>query len=372
VDRCTATTIRRSATTTPTHSPQRDLVDFSGGDHEHAVTRLKDGCQYYNSDLAHLRRRARRALEIVFGLGPATEMAVTDYEIVVSADNNAWLEWQAMVFHYSCVRRLGYAPIIVVHGEGELRDGYRMIEATGGTIQRAPGFRRVAGDDYPPRNTAGTLACVETHAAHLVLCDPDMIFVRDERFGSLRLGRDEISVDRSSFLRVNYENREHLALACARAGVSLKTLDDHPIDGGVPVVVPTELRENLAREWLACIDLILGLPRTESFVRALHWLTSMWGLVLSVSRLGLRASTTAFAVGNVPGAPPVPEDPRQGPALIHYCYGDEVFDKREFHGPPEVCERVWWVERVGGWSLGARIREEVCAAREFYGLRVGT
>lgn len=291
------------------------------------------------------------------------------YEIVVSAENNAWLEWQAMLFHHSCIRRLARAPIIVVHGDDALREGYRLIEATGGRIQRAPSFRSLPGDDYPPRNSAGTLACVDTDAAYILLCDPDMIFLRDEDFSSLQLHPGEVSADRSNFLRVNSENRAPLELACARAGVELETLDGHPIDANVPLGVPATVRDALAHEWIECIDLILGLPRSDDFVRAVHWLTSMWAFVLAVSRLGLHAVTTDYAMTNYAGGPLLPQDSDQGPALIHYCNGDDAFEKRQFHGPPEVCAQVWQLERVDGLTAAARIREEICTARNFYDLR---
>ena len=288
---------------------------------------------------------------------------MTAYDLVVSAENDPYLEWQAMLFHHSCVRRVGRAPIVVVHGEGPLRAGYRLIEETGGRIQRAPSFRRVGEHDYPPRNAAGTLACVDTAAARVVLCDPDMIFLRG--FDAAHPEPDEIGVERSTYLRVNVRNRAHLELACTEAGVRLETLEQDPIDAGVPIVVPAELRERLARDWLHCIDLVLGLPLPET----LGWLTSMWALVLAVRRLGLRTVTSEQVVANERGAPPPRADPSEGPALLHYCYGDDAFEKRDFFGDAERCERVWQLEPLGGAGLAERLRDEVAAAHAFYGLR---
>jgi hypothetical protein len=148
---------------------------------------------------------------------------VTTLDIVVSAENNPYVEWQAMLFHFSCLRRLGRAPIVVVHGDGALLEGYRLIAATGGRIQREPSFRGDGGN-YAPRNSAGTLARVETTAERIALCDPDMIFLRDEPF---RTGT-EIAVERSTYLRVNRENRGPLTLACERAGVPLEMLETEP------------------------------------------------------------------------------------------------------------------------------------------------
>ena len=39
------------------------------------------------------------------------------FDFVVSAENNYYLAWQAMLFHFSCLKHTGRAPIIVVHGD---------------------------------------------------------------------------------------------------------------------------------------------------------------------------------------------------------------------------------------------------------------
>lgn len=288
---------------------------------------------------------------------------MTTFDVVVSAENNPYVEWQAMLFHHSCLRQLGRAPIVVVHGDGELLDGYRLIAAAGGRIQRAPSFRGDGGA-YSPRNSAGTLACCETSAERVVLCDPDMIFLRDEAFDS----QAEISVDRSTYLRVNPENREPLAVACGRAAVSIEILDAEPLDAGVPIVVSASVRKRLADEWLACIDLILDLPRTDRFVRSMWWLTSMWAFVFAVHRLGVRPATTALTIANERGARPPAADRCELPALLHYCYGDEAFDKRDFHGAFTRCADVWRLGPAVQPGLGARIRDEIVAARAFYRL----
>jgi hypothetical protein len=289
---------------------------------------------------------------------------VTSFDVVVSAENNSYIEWQALLFHHSCLRQLGQPPIVVVHGDGELRDGFRLISSYGGRVQRAPNFRHIAANDYPVRNTPGTLSVVDSDANRVVLCDPDMIFLRDEQFDT----GSEIAVERSTYLRVNSENRPTLALACEQLGVSVETLESDPSEANVPVVVAKHVRKRLAREWLACVDTILAQPQTEEFVKAVWWLTSMWGLVFALQRLRLRPAITALTVANERGAS-LPEDPHALPALVHYCYGDAIFDKRDFHGPADACARVWEVQPIAGAGLGGRIREEIASARAFYGFR---
>src|SRR3712207_2776362 len=106
------------------------------------------------------------------------------FRVVVSAENNAYMAWQCKLFHFSCVTRLGATPTFVVHDSGsDWHPGFRDIVRAGGVVRHAPGYAVTPrGFHYRPRNTPGTLL----HAADLcegaddliVLCDPDMIFVR--------------------------------------------------------------------------------------------------------------------------------------------------------------------------------------------------
>ena len=125
------------------------------------------------------------------------------YRIVVSAENTPYLAWQAKLFHFSCVSRLNDSPIFIVHEHGsKWRRDFQELADAGAIVSRAPSYRITSnGDDYAPRNTAGTLL----HAAELcsakdefiVLFDPDMIFVRQPNFsrnlsGASTYGQSEL------------------------------------------------------------------------------------------------------------------------------------------------------------------------------------
>jgi hypothetical protein len=296
------------------------------------------------------------------------------YEIVVSAENNHYMGWQAMLFHYTCLKHLGHAPLIVVHSdESRLLPEFGAIAQKGGRIQPAQNFRHHGRMDYPPRNTAGTLSCVKTDADYLVLCDPDMLFVGPPSFDRYRLATNRISVDPSaSFLRVNDDNRLVLTQACKRASLELDQLERTPITGGVPHIVPVSLRGVLSKEWLRCMDFFIENRRSDAAQskRQTPWLTSMWALVLAIHRLRLEVVSTHFAITNYYGAQPLPSRVDGEPFLIHYAYGDSIFNKRKYFGSPATCAHVWRVQ-AQGTSISETICREIAAARNFFGIRRG-
>src|ERR1043166_1897240 len=161
------------------------------------------------------------------------------FDIVVSCENNPYMVWQAMLLHYSCVRHLRQAPIVMVHTDDpSLLDGFRKIVATGGIVQTAPNYRRRGGVHYPPRNTAASLRHVESKADYLVLCDPDMLFLAAPKwpFGLLR--RRKITFDYVGYLDPDRPIfQPMLDDVCRRAGVAPERLRSPVLDGGVPHVI---------------------------------------------------------------------------------------------------------------------------------------
>src|SRR5579871_986915 len=178
------------------------------------------------------------------------------FDIVVCAENNTFMVWQAMLFHYSCIRHMQRAPIIVVHKNDEpLLKGFRQIRDSGGIVQIAPNYRCVGGVNYPPRNTAATLRHVQSEARFLVLCDPDMIFMQPVPFDDPAPTDRQISFDHLGYLVPDHpDSRPVLAEVCARAGVSLAKLHERPISGGVPHVMPRSLQRPFSDEWLHCLE----------------------------------------------------------------------------------------------------------------------
>lgn len=286
------------------------------------------------------------------------------FDFVVSTENQPYVTWQAMLFHYTCAKHMERAPIVVVHGnEGEeLMPGYDLIRERGGRVQRARNFRN-EGPEYEPRNTPGSLECVESDADYLVLCDPDMLFLRRLPLGPLRLRDDQVSFELASYLVVDDENAPALERPCRITGVELDALRARPIPGGVPHVVPAALREPLARDWLECLEAFAPEPDDDARI---YRLASMWALVLATHRLGLGAVLTTFGATNFEGDRPAPPS---GPekALLHYCYGDEEFDKRDFTTAEDERAAVWRsVARPG--TVNATICAELRAAGEYFGL----
>lgn len=272
-----------------------------------------------------------------------------EHRIIVSAENNPYMAWQAKLFHFSCLTRLAQPPVLVVHGAGgELHPDFQEVERAGGRVVRAPSYRMTAyGYAYPPRNTAGTLL----HAAELcedaddfiVLCDPDMIFVRRPQFPSALAG------DFYSYM--DYD-REFVAPACRALGLAPESVgpQKEELRCGAPYVIPAAKARDFAETWLKAIDLFP--PR--------NWENSMYAFGLTAVRLGLRVQLTSLMESNYR-----PHAGRSGD-VIHYCYGDETWSKRHYF-TEEQARRVWEPqvsaprETVLGEIL-AQIRE----ARDFY------
>src|SRR5262245_51915604 len=102
------------------------------------------------------------------------------------------MAWQCKLFHYSCVSRVGMTPTIFVHDSGHRwHPAFGDIVRTGGHVHCLSSYARTsAGHFYQPRNTAGTLieAANILRDEHLVLCDPDMIFLRKPEFEPILSG----------------------------------------------------------------------------------------------------------------------------------------------------------------------------------------
>jgi hypothetical protein len=288
------------------------------------------------------------------------------FDVVVSCENNHYLAWQAMLFHYSCVTRLKRAPIVVVHGDNRpLLAEFLRIRAKGGRIQRAPSFRRVADVDYPPRNTAGTLLCVDSQADYILLCDPDFVFLRRLPLASFRLNSNQITFEETRYMVVGRDTRPFLEGACRRAGVSISRLKRAPIPGGVPHIIPAPLKERLAREWLECEDLFLSNENGHTG-GSVPWVATMWGLVLAVHRLELNAVITRLGTTNFEGNRPLPSNGRK-PAFVHYTYGDAQFDKRWFT-TKRRARRTVWQACASPDTLNGTVCGQLRAAAKFFGL----
>ncbi|MDT4967771.1 MAG: hypothetical protein QOJ64_2508 [Acidobacteriota bacterium] len=269
--------------------------------------------------------------------------------IVVSAENNPYMAWQCKLFHFSCTTRADRTPLIIAHDtETELHPDFEEILKVGGQVRIAPNYKQTArGDIYPPRNTPATLLhavdlCQE-QIQSIVLCDPDMIFVRAPQFPST------LSGDYCSYMNYDLEcvdeARAVLRISpgsIAEAGESLRC--------GVPYSVPTKVARRLGNAWIEAIDAFP--PR--------KWEDVMYAFGLAAIRLGLEVTLTRVAEHNYWPQAMAKAD------VIHYCYGDEAWNKRQYFREDQA-RGVW--ESPGEAQPGTILSEifsQIREAREFY------
>jgi hypothetical protein len=271
------------------------------------------------------------------------------YRIVVSAENNPYLAWQAKLFHFSCVSRLNHSPIVIVHEYGsKWRRDFRELADAGAIVSRVPSYCITSnGEDYPPRNTAGTLL----HAAQLcsakdefiVLCDPDMIFMRRPSFSRNLSGE--------YYACLNYD-RKPVRRAAKKIGVGLEMLDrqKEELCCGVPYVIPVAAAKPLADAWLQAIDAFS--PR--------RWEDQMHAFGLAVVKVGLTLTLTHMMNLNYWPDAMVDRD------VIHYGYGDKTWNKRSYFTTRQA-RKVWSPAAVAQQgTILAELLAQIREARNFY------
>ena len=271
------------------------------------------------------------------------------HQIVVSAENNAYMGWQCKLFYYSCVTRMNHQPIIIVHDSGsDWHPDFYELAKTGCGIYPAPSYRvNGFGHDYACRNHPGTLiqaaALLAGQDLLIVLCDPDMIFMSPAEFPEI------LSGEFSSFM--NYD-RDFVTAALRELGLERETLDAQKdsLCCSVPYVVPVKNAGELGAKWLEAVDAFY--PR--------RWEDVMYAFGLAVLKLGLKLNVTRLADHNY-----WPEEKAKH-AMIHYAYGDERWNKRRY-STNEQAPNIW--QPPEGEPKGT-ILGELCAqireAREFY------
>ena len=266
--------------------------------------------------------------------------------IVVSAENNPYLAWQCKLFHYSCVSRLEQTPLFVVHErDKDWRPEFKEIVNSGGKVRAAPSYR--ASNGYSPRNTAGTLLQAAMIGYHpddfIVVCDPDMIFVRKPAF------QQRLAAEHYSYLELRPEVRD----AAQKLGISDVLLEERirEISCGVPYVVPVAHARELAEAWLEAID-SFNCGRLE---------ISMYSFGLAVMKLGLKLVLTGHVVTNFRERNPV-----RSADIVHYCYGNDVWNKRDYFSAPGSTN-VWYPSpKTGVGTVLGEICSQLIEARVFF------
>jgi hypothetical protein len=273
----------------------------------------------------------------------------TAHQIVVSAENNPYIAWQCKLFYFSCVTRLNHQPVVIVHDLGEEwhPDFYELARA-GCAIYSAPNYRfDREGNDYACRNHPGSLLraadLFHNQDIFIVLCDPDMVFVRSVELPHALAG------EFSSFM--DYD-RDFVNEVLPKLGVTRAALDNQKdsLCVSVPYVVPANIARELGETWMSTIELFS--PR--------RWEDVMCAFGLSTVKLGLSVEVTHLVDHNY-----WPENRAQAP-IIHYAYGDKRWNKRDY-STDQTNKEVWNppdtypAETILG-ELANQIRE----AREFY------
>ncbi len=264
------------------------------------------------------------------------------------------MAWQCKLFHYSCVTRLGIRPVFIVHElDRDWHPYYSEIVAAGGIVRRAPSYRRTKnGDDYSPRNTAGSLvqAAAIGYRANdfIVLCDPDMIFLRRPELPRT------LSAERCS--HVDYDAPE-VRDAARQLGITPDLLNrrKREVECSVPHVIPVADASRIAEGWLEAIDAF----------RPGNWQISMYAFGLALIRLDLPLKLTRFVALNVQQARDVGDAD-----IIHYSYGDENWNKRHYWYP-EKAPNVWKpTARFPRRTILGEIISQIEEANGFYKTRV--
>jgi len=270
------------------------------------------------------------------------------HQIVVSAENNPYMAWQCKLFYFSCVTRMNHQPIVVVHDSGEEwhSDFYELAKA-GCAIYSAPNYRYRHGNDYAGRNHPGSLLraaeLFREQDVFVVLCDPDMVFVRRAEFP------ESLAGEFSSFM--DYD-RDFVNDVLPKAGITRAVLDEQKdsLCVSVPYIIPCEIARAFGETWMSITELFD--PR--------RWEDVMYAFGLSAVKLGLPVAVTHLVDHNY-----WPEE-NVTSAMIHYAYGDERWNKRDYSregtnrnvwNPPEIYP----AETILG-ELSNQIRE----ARQFY------
>jgi hypothetical protein len=271
------------------------------------------------------------------------------YHIVVSAENNGYIGWQCKLFYYSCVTRTTFQPLFIVHAMNrEWHPDFCELIKVGAMVRTAPTYAQTPYDWYPCRNSAGTLL----HAADscdaddfLVLCDPDMIFVRQPDFTDSLAG--------NYYAYLNYGDKPRVRAVTERLGVPWEAVMERheSLCCGVPYVVPAGQVRALAIAWLEATDI---------FVPPRLWEDVMYALGLAALRLGFPITLTHnTAEDHIPDAPLTCD-------VIHYCQSSPLWSKRDYFYEEEL-PGAWHPEvQVERDTILGEILAQISEARQFY------
>jgi hypothetical protein len=264
------------------------------------------------------------------------------------------------LFHASCVQTQGVAPSIVVHGDGPLLPGFRALAELGARVIPAPSYRVSDRVEYTCRNTAGTLVEVEHERPWTLVCDPDFLFLEPlpKKAQSMCDGC-AVSWDFVSYMQVGDFNRRWLADGCVERGANPSCVDKVKAGGVVPNFVRRDIHRDFAPRWLAAVDSLVKLAQANGEV---PWVTIAWAFGLAAWEMELELALTRLT-DTTHGGATAPESSLKVP-ILHYCYGDQSFDKRRHRGADSAAG-VWTLDASGA-SVSAGFIRRLHAARDWY------
>jgi hypothetical protein len=247
------------------------------------------------------------------------------HRLVVSAENGAYHGWQCKLFYFSSITRLKHQPIFIVHANGRPwhPDFHDLIRA-GAIVRTAPSY--ISGNGVPCRNCPGSLleaAPLLCSGELIVLCDPDLVFVSRPELPSGLAG--------CYYPYLNYENAAVHAVA-RRVQLTQRAIRErqHELVGGPPYVFPIEKARDIGLAWLQAFDSF----SLEDRDRDNPWLDIMYAFGLAVLKLNLRVKIfDAVNMDSPPGC-------RLTRKIIHYCIGDDSWDKR-WYRTDDTTLKVW-------------------------------
>jgi hypothetical protein len=270
------------------------------------------------------------------------------HRIVVSLENTPFFGWQAKLFYYSCVTRLGLQPLFIVHATGgPWEPEFYELARAGATIKMAPSY---VIDKRLPRNSAGTLlhaAEMCTNDDFMVLCDPDLLFVRKVRFPAFLAG---------NFYSYLHYRQPFIETAAKKLGLqpALRRRRDPQLCCGVPYVIPVRDARLLAETWLEAVDAFPQRGFDEM------WMDIMYAFGLALLKLGWKLRLTHQVATNILPYSRLRHD------IVHYSNGDDAWDKRHFLQRQDIS-RVWrppFEARKG--TVADEVFRQINQAKKFY------
>lgn len=279
-------------------------------------------------------------------------MTTRAFDVVVSAENTHYLAWQTHLFCYSSLTYLRQAPIVIVHGtDRPLLPEFAVLERFGCRVLEVPSYARTpAGTLCQTRNASATLLLAADVAAHdhVLLCDPDMCFT-----GALEY-RTAVAANYYRF--VDYGDRRvrgvlrHVGLADRVGALNAGS------KFGPPYFVARSITARLGQRWLDVFDLF----------EPPQWMDSMPAFGIAVALEGLEAEATDIVSTNLS-----PREPLPAGRIIHYCYGDDGWDKRIWFASGSPLSRPDTADPVAPpGSLLEELVRQIREARRFFGVPV--